>query len=237
MKTRDRLKKRAKKTNDPEAWTVYKNLKHKVRSEIRLAEREFIKDQINKSPNNTTNIWKAIRLCLHNKSSSQTIFSEDDKTVADDFNQFFVSVGQKTVNDIKLLANECGFQRTESFIPRQYPLSEQFSFRTTDSEEICQIITSLSSNKAPGIDQIPIRVIKDCLTSILPTLTAIVNSSLITSTFPAVWKISEVTPIPKDGDHEQAVNNRSVSYYLYCRKSASELLITSLLLTYWKMSD
>ena len=96
----------------------------------------------------------------------------------------------------------------------------------------------MSFNKAPGIDQIPIRVIKDCLTSILPTLTAIVNSSLITSTFPAVWKISEVIPIPKDGDHEQAVNNRPVSlFYLYCRKSASELLITSLLLIYWKMSD
>ena len=69
----------------------------------------------------------------------------------------------------------------------------------------------MSFNKASGIDQIPIRVIKDCLTSILPTLTAIVNFSLSTSTFPAVWKISEVTPIPKDGDHEQAVNNRPVS--------------------------
>ena len=93
------------------ATVAYKNLKHKVRSEIRLAEREFIKGQINKSPNNTTNISKAIRLCLHNKSSSQTIFSKDDKPVADDFNQFFVSVDQKTVNvnDIKLLANECGF--------------------------------------------------------------------------------------------------------------------------------
>ena len=89
MKTRDRWRKRAKETNDPEAWIEYKNLKHKVRSEIRLAEREFIKDQINKNPNNTNNIWKAIRLCIPNKSSSQTIFSKDDKTVANDFNQFF----------------------------------------------------------------------------------------------------------------------------------------------------
>ena len=34
MKTRDRWRKRAKETNDPEAWIEYKNLKHKVRSEI-----------------------------------------------------------------------------------------------------------------------------------------------------------------------------------------------------------
>ena len=42
MKTRDRWRKRAKETNDPEAWIEYKNLKHKVRSEIRLAERELL---------------------------------------------------------------------------------------------------------------------------------------------------------------------------------------------------
>ncbi|CAB4017364.1 Hypothetical predicted protein, partial [Paramuricea clavata] len=47
-------------------------------------------DQINKNPNNTNNIWKAIRLCIPNKSSSQMIFSKDDKT---------------------LRTNECGYRR------------------------------------------------------------------------------------------------------------------------------
>ena len=211
MKTRDKWRKRAKKTNDPNVWAVYKNVKREVRNEIRIAEREFINDQIQKDPNSTNNIWKAIRLCIPKKSPSQRVFSKDDKTVADEFNQFFVSVGQNTVDKIKLLANECGFKYNESLTPSQYPSSEQFSFSITDSEEIGRIITSMSSSKAPGIDKIPVRVIKDCLTSILPTITSIVNCSLVTSTFPTAWKISEVIPIPKDGDHEQANNNRLIS--------------------------
>ena len=179
MKTRDQWKKRAKETNDPNAWATYKNFKHEVRNEIRTAEREFINNQIQKNPNNTNNIWKAIRFCIPNKSSSQRVFSKDDKTVADEFNQFFVSVGQNTVDKIKSLTNECGFEHKDSCNPRQYPLSEQFSFSITDSEEVGRIITSMSSSKAPGIDKIPIRVIKDCLTQILPTITSIVIISLL----------------------------------------------------------
>ena len=52
------------------------------------------------NPNNTNNNWKAIRHCIPNKSTSQQIFSKNNKTVADEFNQFFVSVGKSTVNKI-----------------------------------------------------------------------------------------------------------------------------------------
>ena len=62
-----------------------------------------------------------------------------------------VSVGQNTVNKVKSLANECNFELNENwFTPRQYPLSEQFSFRVTDGKHIEDIITSMLSNKAPG---------------------------------------------------------------------------------------
>ena len=39
-------------------------------------------------------------------------------------------------------------------------------------------------------------------------LTDIVNRSLLPSVFPSNWKISEVTPLLKEGDHEIANNNR-----------------------------
>lgn len=54
-------------------------------------------------------------------------------------------------------------------------------------------------------------VIKDALPCILPILTLVVNRSLLSSVFPAAWKTSEVVPLPKDGDHEIANNNRPVS--------------------------
>ena len=47
---------------------------------------------------------------------------------------------------------------------------------------------------------------------ILPALTDYVNHSLLSSTFPVSWKISEVVPFPKDGDYELANNNGPVSF-------------------------
>ena len=54
--------------------------------------------------------------------------------------------------------------------------------------------------------------VKDALPAILPILTKIINSSLLTSVFPSPWKESEILPIPKDGgDPEIANENRPVS--------------------------
>ena len=55
-------------------------------------------------------------------------------------------------------------------------------------------------------------VVKDALQAILPILTDIINSSLLTSAFPSPWKESEIVPTPKDGgDPEVANENRPVS--------------------------
>ena len=186
--------------------------RQEVKHEIRIAEKEYVAEQIQRNPNNTNNIWKAIRHCIPNKSTSQQIFSEDNKTVTDEFNQFFVSVGQSTVDKITSLTNECNLTPNQSyFTPRQYTLSDQFTLSTIDYKQIECIITSMPSNKAPGIHKIPLHVIKDCLNPVVHTITSIVNDSFLTCVFPSKWKTAEVTPIPKDGDHEQPNNNRPIS--------------------------
>ena len=47
---------------------------------------------------------------------------------------------------------------------------------------------SFPSNKTPGRDKVSMAVIKDALPCILPTLTEIVNRSLMSSVFPSRWK-------------------------------------------------
>ena len=44
-----------------------------------------------------------------------------------------------------------------------------------------------------------------------PFNTSIINASLLASTFPEVWKTAEITPIPKQGNHELPNNNRPIS--------------------------
>jgi hypothetical protein len=74
-----------------------------------------------------------------------------------------------------------------------------------------KVIKDLPANKASGPDKLPVRVIKDCLPVISSTITNLINCSFSTNTFPDVWKIAEVIPIPKTGDKEIASNNRPIS--------------------------
>ena len=95
-----------------------------------------------------------------------------------------------------------------SFVPEE----DEFRFRAATSFEINRIVQSFPSNKAPGKDKLHMAVVKDALPAILPSLTEIINSSLLTSVFPSPWKESEIVPILKDGgDPEVANGNRPVS--------------------------
>jgi hypothetical protein len=99
-------------------------------------------------------------------------------------------------------------------------------FETVDCEEIREIVSSMPTNKSPGIDQISMRVIKNSLPAILPTITSIINTSLVSGIFPRDWKMAVMTPIPKDGDHEQANNNRPISLFPILSKVCERTDIT-----------
>ena len=134
--------------------------------------------------------------------------------MANEFNQFFSSVGENTIKKIKemLATAECNYTLgRNSFQARNHPTSEQFSFTPVKCHQVEVIIKNMAPNKLPGIDKTPVRVIRDCLQAVSYPLTSITNTSLLTACFPNVWKIAEVKPIPKEGDHEIASNNRPIS--------------------------
>ena len=132
-----------------------------MRKLIRAAASEFVKDQIQNNPRNTNCIWKAIRLCLPKRSVTPKVYSEDDKTVADDFNNFFVSVGKSTDSKIESLAEKHNFVLHENaFTPKYFPTSEQFTLNYVDCKQVADVINAMPSNKAPGIDKVPTLVLK-----------------------------------------------------------------------------
>ena len=107
--------------------------------------------------------------------------------MADDFNNFFASAGKSTNSKIESLAEEHNFVLHENaFTPKCFPTSEQFTFNYVDCKQIADVINAMPSNKAPGIDKVPTRVLKDSLLITLPLITSIINASLLASTFPEV---------------------------------------------------
>ena len=96
------------------------------------------------------------------------------------------------------------------FVSTSYTESDQFTFEPVECSFVEYIVKSIPDNKAPGIDKVLIRVIKDCLPVFVPLITSILNKSLVNNIFPSALKIAEVISILKEGDHEQANNNRPI---------------------------
>ena len=97
-----------------------------------MAENEFVASEIQNNRSNIGNLWKIIRRCIPRKSLSRKIFTKDEKVVANKFNQFFNSVGE-TVDKIKSLAQEYNYEFAQHpFVPRSFPLEQQFSFKPVE---------------------------------------------------------------------------------------------------------
>lgn len=100
---------------------------------------------------NDTNVtWKTIRSCIPKKSVSTRVYSNDDKTDADRFNQFFTSNGKTTNKKIKLLANECSYAPVQPTYSPELPIAEQlFTVTEVHCSDVERIVLSLARNKAP----------------------------------------------------------------------------------------
>ena len=150
--------------------------------------------------------------------------------MADTFNNFFASVGKSTNSKIESLAEENNFDLNNSiFTPRSFPTSEQYTFYSVECKQVEDIINAMPSNKAPGIDKVPIRVIKDSLPIILPFVTSIINASLSSSTFPGIWKKQPKSHLfPNKAITSFLTITDQSRYYLRCQRSVRESLIINL---------
>ena len=197
MKNRNQLLKIAKQTRSSEDWEIYRLSGESVKARLRDSEREHAKTEL-KNCKKTSSMWKVIRNCIPRKEISQPVYSRGLKDVAEEFNNFFSSVGTRVSEESTSLIGKHNLPTPPIPTPGQeIPESEMFRFHSVSSNEIREIVMAFPSDKAPGYDKVPMSTIKDALPCILPIVTDIVNRSLLTSVFPTAWKISEVIPLPK----------------------------------------
>ena len=215
MRTRDQWRKLAGKTNDPFHWNGYRFFRQEVKREIRVAEKVHVRTQILDSNGNSNSIWKIINRCLPRKQQDSFMASEDPTGLANELNDFFISVGSITAQKARDLSLHHGLN-VNLDVPTPLHIStdvspELFVLHQVTENQVERVIRSLPSNKAPGMDKISSRILKDSLPSTLTTITHIVNNSFVTNTFARAWKTAEVTPILKCGNPDVPNNYRPIS--------------------------
>ena len=203
-RTRDNWQRLTRQTNDPAVWSGYRNFKREDIREIRLAQREFLEEHIKRNTNDVGNIWKAIRSCIPKKPANIKSFTKDDQTVANEFTGFWVRLGD-------LRWQRPNFLRENSVMHSKKIMLSQTSSLLPRYSLVKGIVNSIPNKKAPGIDKISPRLIKESLPIIAPSITSIINAYLTSEVFPTSRKIVEVCPILKNGDHEKANTYRPIS--------------------------
>ena len=78
-------------------------------------------------------------------------------------------------------------------------------------DEVLDIILSLDTNKASGLDGVSARMLKETAYIISPMLCTLFNESISTGTVPNSWKVSLITPVPKHGEPSDPSNYRPIS--------------------------
>ena len=98
-------------------------------------------------------------------------------------------------------------------------------------DDIVKIIRSLDQNKTHGHDEISIRMIKLCASSISKPLHLIFRNCLENDALPKEWKKANIISDHKKGDKQLITNYRPVSLWPICGK-AFENIIFNLFFVY-----
>ena len=196
MHEREYHQKQAHKTNLEYHWQQFRELRNLVNNQVKLAKSKYYQNSVNANKNNPSNLWKTLNeLTSRTKSGTNPscIISEekpvtDQKSIATTLNEYFTSIGTKLADKIK------NTFRTRNPSPAT-DLPYSFEFEEVDESFVLRELSLLKTNKATGLDQINAKLLKDSVSTIVSSLTKIFNASLLSQTFPDVWKKGKITPL------------------------------------------
>ena len=212
MKKRDRLRSKYLRTNYPDDHECFRVLRNKIKQMIRSAKAKFMYSKL--ASNNSKTIWSTVRSLNIAPSSQQS----NPVVSVDDLNKHYASVASVKYPDE---VSECIGRYID--ITENKEINDKFHFKYVLPQDIVNAITSIKSN-SKGADLIPVAFLKLCVPALLPVLDHLFNFSLQNSSFPRVWKMANILPIPKVKNPQQAKDYRPVSILCVLGKALEKIV-------------
>ena len=104
MTFRDQLFRRYRQSRNADSWKAYKESRRPVKQLLKNAECYHIGTEVWSHKDNPGSLWKIINTCIPAKEKETPVYSRDTELVANDFNQFFSSVGRNAAQTAAQLA-------------------------------------------------------------------------------------------------------------------------------------
>ena len=181
---------------------------------IKQAKKEYFKQAIRSSNNDSGKVWKHLKQLIPSKSKTCAISSirtnggdiSEPEIIADVLNYYFASIGPKLAKQISVCTESSSNDLGNATVSNGY-----FHLEPVGEDFVLKHLQGLVSTKATGHDSCPARLIKIAAPVIAGPLTYLINLSLNTGVFPQSWKKARVTPIHKGGDIKEPSNFRPIS--------------------------
>ena len=152
----------------------------------------------------------------------------DINHIPEAFNNHFTDLGQILSQNIPACSTP-----PESYITEA---TQKFAFRDITEQVVYELLSTLSTTKASGLDKLPAKLIKLAAPYITKSLTAISNRSMSTGIFPCSWKVARASPIYKNGIKSNMDNYRPISVISVIAKTM-EKLVHNQLYSYLQQSN
>ena len=201
-----------------------------MNGELRRAKKEYFHHLLLKESKESTTpqtFWKNVKLLMPSKyqvPSSLLLrdhLCSDPVTLANAFNDYLVDIGpmlnrgrgscsvDSSTGDgqkhVFVAPNGVGNPAIDS------PPCPQFSIEPVSHETVIEYLRSLPQKKAAGCDNMPARLVHEAAHIIGPSITKIINHSILTSAIPVEWKRARISPVYKGGNKMQINNYRPIS--------------------------
>ena len=146
------------------------------------------------------------------------------KELANEFGSFFHDKIQK----IRDKLDKIHLPQPSVDVP-EFCYSSFTEFKPVTQETVRKVICE-SATKSCNLDPIPTWLLKDSLDVLLPFITDIINSSLLSGTVPAAFKTSHIMPLLKKSnlDHNNLQNYRPIANLMFVFKVLERVVAAQL---------
>ena len=170
----------------------YRLVRNRYRSAIDEAKTEYYSGKVQECAGDQKKLFEIIKSLTKPLQQEQYPDSDSLKDLADAFGDFFIMKIQK-------IRTKLDSQDPEPITILRVAVKEEdmfLSFQPLTEDDVRKLIKQ-SPNKQCSSDPIPTWLLKECLDSLLPVLTLLVNKSLQIGYFPEEWKNALVKPLLK----------------------------------------
>ena len=146
------------------------------------------------------------------------------KDIANNFNNFFSSIGQKLSSEIKV-----SHLPPNNFLKYLGEKPEStFNFDPITSAHLLETVKGLKSKKSSGSDLLSNSIIKIAIPYLANQLTHLINLSLVTGYVPEQITISKVLPLFKEGNKREFTNYRPIAIISTIGKVMEKIICSQL---------